>query len=156
MEEQFAMGWERTAEASSSAPPERVWDALLDGRRWSEWNPGVEWMTLEGPLATGTLLTIKPKGAPQTAFRIEAVVSERLLALVVTIGPVAALRFRWELAPAAGGTSILQTIGTSGPLARAILRRAAERIARGMAANLERLGQRAAEKAVPGPSTSSG
>jgi uncharacterized protein YndB with AHSA1/START domain len=144
MEEHFAMGWERTAEATSTAPPARVWDVLLDGRRWSEWNHGVEWMTLEGPLAPGTLLTMKPRGAPQTAFRIEAVVPGRTLALVVTFGPVAALRFRWELDTAAGGTSIRQTIRTSGPLARMLLRRAAERIAAGMAANLERLARQAA------------
>jgi uncharacterized protein YndB with AHSA1/START domain len=148
MEEHFAMSWERTAEATSTASPARVWDALLDGRRWSEWNPGVEWMTLEGPPAPGTLLTMKPKGAPQTAFRIEAVTPGRVLAVVVTFGPVAALRFRWELAPAADGTSIRQTIATSGPLARVILRRSAQRIAGGMAANLERLAQHAAEKAV--------
>ena len=116
---------------------------LLDGRRWSEWYQGVEWMTLEGPPAPGTLLTMKPKGAPQTAFRIEDAVAERRLALVVTFGPVAALRFRWDLAPAGDGTSIVQTVGTSGPLAGLILRRAAERIAGGMAANLERLARQA-------------
>jgi len=138
------MSWERTAGASSSAPPERVWEVLLDGRRWSQWYEGVEWMTLEGPLAPGTLLTMKPKRAPQTAFRIEAVVPERMLALVVTFGPVAALRFRWELAPHASGTTIAQRVTTDGPLAGMILRRAAERIAGGMTANLARLAQRAA------------
>jgi uncharacterized protein YndB with AHSA1/START domain len=144
MEEHFAMDWERTAGASSSAPPERVWDVLLDGRRWSLWNEGVEWMTLEGPPVPGTLLTMKPKGAPQTAFRIEAAEPGRLLAVVVTFGPVAAMRFRWELAPEAGGTAIVQRLATSGPLAGLILRRAAERIGAGMAANLARLARRAA------------
>ena len=142
------MSWERTAEASSTAPPERVWDVLLDGRRWSVWNEGVEWMTLEGPLAPGTLLTMKPKGAPQTAFRIEAAAPGQMLALVVTFGPLAALRFRWQLAPAGDGTSIVQTVATSGPLAGLILRRAAERIAGGMAANLARLAERAEKSAV--------
>jgi uncharacterized protein YndB with AHSA1/START domain len=141
MEEHFAMGWERTAEASSTAPPPRVWAALLDGRRWSRWNEGVEWMTLEGPLAPGTLLTMKPRRAPQTAFRIEAVVPGRMLALVLTFGPVAALRFRWELAAEADGTAIVQRLAIGGPLAGLLLRRSAERIAAGMAANLERLAQ---------------
>ena len=137
------MTWERTAGANSAAPPERVWDALLDGRRWSEWNPGVQWMTLEGPLEPGTLLTMKPKGGPQTAFRIEAVVPARLLALVLTFGPVAALRLRWELEPEPGGTAIAQTVGIGGPLAGLLLRRAAERIAGGMEENLRRLAARA-------------
>jgi uncharacterized protein YndB with AHSA1/START domain len=138
------MTWERTAAATSAAPPERVWDVLLDGRRWSLWNHGVQWMTLEGPLESGTVLTMKPKGAPQTAFRIEAAVPPRLLALVVTFGPVAAMRFRWELSRQPGGTEIAQTVAIGGPLAGLLLRRAAERIANAMPANLERLAARAA------------
>jgi uncharacterized protein YndB with AHSA1/START domain len=144
------MTWERTAAATSAAPPERVWEVLLDGRRWSQWNPGVQWMTLEGPLAPGTLLTMKPKRLPQTAFRIEAAVPERLLALVVTVGPVASLRLRWELTPApgaGGGTTVAQTVAIAGPLAGLLLRRAAERIAGAMAADLDRLAARASEPA---------
>jgi uncharacterized protein YndB with AHSA1/START domain len=145
MEEDFAMGWERTAEATSAASPERVWEILLDGRRWARWNDGVAWMTLEGPLRPGTLLTMKPNRAPQTAFRIEAVVPGQMLALVVTVGPLAALRFRWDLAPALGGTRIVQSLTIGGPLAGLLLRRAAERIAAGMPANLARLAEHAGE-----------
>ena len=144
------MGWERTAEATSAASPERVWETLLDGRRWALWNDGVAWMTLEGPLRPGTLLTMKPKRAPQTAFRIEAVVPGRMLELVVTIGPVAALRFRWEVSPAGTGTAIRQTVAIGGPLAGVLLRRTAQRIADGMPANLRRLAERAAARAEPG------
>jgi uncharacterized protein YndB with AHSA1/START domain len=137
------MTWERTAGASSAAPPERVWDVLLDGRRWSLWNPDVEWMTVEDALEPGGLLTMKPKRVRQTAFRIEAVQPPRLLALAVRFGPVATLRLRWELAPEAGGTAIVQTVGIDGPLAGPLLRRAAERIAVAMPATLERLAVRA-------------
>ncbi len=136
------MRWERTAGASSAAPPERVWHVLLDGRRWSQWNPGVEWMTVERALEQGGLVTMKPKGGRQTAFRIEGVVPERLLALVVTFGPVAAMRLRCELAPEAGGTTIVQTVGISGPLAGLLLRRTAQRIGDAMPASLERLAVR--------------
>lgn len=139
--------WERSAEAVSAAPPQAVWRRLLDGRRWSEWNPGVQWMALEGPLASGTVVTLKPKGAPQTAFRLESAVEPRLLALVVTFGPLATMRLRWELAPAGSGTALAQTVEIGGPLAGLLLRRAAERIAGGMAASLERLGALAAAEA---------
>ncbi|GAC1571629.1 MAG: hypothetical protein NVS3B7_01920 [Candidatus Elarobacter sp.] len=143
MEEMFAMTWERTAEATSPASPERVWAVLTDGLRWSAWNPGVEWMTVEGPLAPGSVMTMKPRGAPQTALRIEAVVPDRLLALVVTFGPLATMRLRWELTPADGRSRIGQAVAISGPLAGMLLRKAALRIAGGMQANLERLAERA-------------
>ncbi len=136
--------WERSATAASPAAPEAVWACLLDGRRWSDWNPGVQWMVVEGPLVPGTVVTLKPKGAPQTALRIEGVLEARCLALVLTVGPLATLRLRWELAPAGGGTALAQTVAIAGPLAGLLLRRAAERIAGGMGASLERLGARAA------------
>ncbi len=137
------MTWERTAGASSAAPPERVWDVLLDGRRWSLWNPDVDWMAVEAALEPGGLVTFKPKGGRQTAFRIEAVQPQRLLALAVRFGPVATMRLRWELAPEAGGTTIVQTVGIGGPLAGLLLRRAAQRIGDAMPGNLERLAVRA-------------
>lgn len=141
------MRWERTAGASAAAPPARVWEVLLDGRRWSYWNPGVQWMVLEGPPQPGTLVTMKPRGAPQTAFRIEAADPERLLALAVRFGPVATMRLRWELAPDGAGTALAQTVEIEGPLAGLLLKRAAARIAAAMPANLERLAARAASPA---------
>ena len=141
------MSWERTAGASSAAAPEHVWDVLLDGPRWSQWNTGVDWMAIEAELAPGALLTIKPKGAPQTAFRIEAAQPGRLLALAVRFGPVATLRLRWELTPEAGGTTIVQTVAIAGPLAGLLLRRAAQRIGDAMPASLERLAVRAFSQA---------
>jgi hypothetical protein len=137
------MRWESTAGASSAAAPDEVWDVLLDGRSWSLWNPGIEWMVLEGLPRVGTLLTMKPKRLRQTAFRIEAIEPRRLLALVVTFGPVAALRSRWELRPQANGTAIVHTVAISGPLAGLLLVRAARRIAAAMPATLERLAVRA-------------
>ena len=143
------MRWGRTAGASAAAPPARVWEVLLDGRRWSLWNPGVEWMLLEGPLVPGTILTMNPRRLPQTAFRIEEVVPQRLLALAVRFGPVATLRLNWRLTPDGDGTSLAQTVEIDGPLAGPLLKRAAVRIAGAMPGNLERLAARAATAPAP-------
>jgi uncharacterized protein YndB with AHSA1/START domain len=143
MEDVFAMSWERTAGAACAATPERVWDVLLDGRRWAEWNHGVQWMTVEGPLRTGGLLTMKPKGSPQTAFRIEAVAPSRLLALALRFGPLATLRLRLSLAAQGEGTGLEASVTTSGPFAGLLLARAARRIGDALPANLERLAARA-------------
>jgi uncharacterized protein YndB with AHSA1/START domain len=133
------VSWEQTAVATAPVPAARLWAVLLDGRRWARWNPGIEWMLVEGELAPGSVVTTKPKGAPQTALRIEAVEPPHRLALLLSIGPLAALRLRWELSERDGATEIAQTVATSGPLAGPLLGRAALRIAGGMAANLERL-----------------
>ncbi len=137
------MSWERTAATPCAAPPERVWEVLLDGKRWAEWNHGVQWMTVEGPLRPGGVLTMKPKGAPQTAFRIEAVVPNRLLALELTFGPLATLRLRWNVAAREDGATLEASVRTSGPFAGLLLARAARRIGDGLSANLERLAARA-------------
>ena len=139
------MRWESTAAATSTAAPAAVWRVLLDGRRWPDWLPGVEWMVVEGALAPGGLLTIKPRRVRQTAFRIEAVEPERLLALVVTVGPVAALRLRWELAPQPDGTRVAQTVAVSGPLAGPLTLPVARRIAAAIPAALEGLASRAGD-----------
>jgi uncharacterized protein YndB with AHSA1/START domain len=139
MEDVFAMSWERTAGAACAAPPERVWEVLLDGRRWAEWNHGVQWMTVEGPLRAGGVLTMKPKGAPQTAFRIEAVVPNRLLELALRFGPLATLQLRWVLAGHPEGTDLEATVTTSGPFAGLLLARAARRIGDALPASLARL-----------------
>lgn len=139
------MTWERSAGAGSAAPPERLWDVLLDGRRWSLWNHGVDWMTIEGPVRPGTVVTIKPKRMRQTALRIEAAVEARTLALVVTFGPLAAMRLRWDITPESGGATIVQTVAIAGPLANLLLRGTAERIAREMQPALQRLAVRATE-----------
>ncbi|GAC1403343.1 MAG: hypothetical protein NVSMB64_04910 [Candidatus Velthaea sp.] len=138
------MTWSEAACAGTAASPAAVWSVLLDGRRWSEWNPGVQWMVVEGELAAGSLLTMKPKGAPQTAFRIEEIVPEQRLRLLLTFGPVAAMRLSWTLEAVAGGTRIDQAIAIEGIAAGFLLKKTALKIAASMPQNLARLGERAA------------
>jgi len=140
------MTWERTAAAESSASPESVWAVLIDGRRWSRWYDGVDWMVAEGPIAPGTVVTLKPRRFRQTAFHIEDATPSAVLALVVTFGPVARMRLRWEIRPHGEGSTTVQRVEVAGPLGAVLLRRTAERIASAMPANLERLAAIAAER----------
>lgn len=138
------MRWAKTAAVAAAADPATVWTVLLDGRRWSEWNPGVQWMLVEGELEAGALLTMKPRGAPQTAFRIEEVVPDRRLGLVLTFGPVAVLRMVWTLEADGGGTRVEQAVAIEGIAAGPLLKKTAMKIAAGMPQNLARLAERAA------------
>jgi len=107
-----------TAVAHADADPQRVWERLVDGRRWGEWSPATDWMVAEGALEPGNFVTIKRKRGRQTAFRIEAAQAPHRLALLLTFGPAARLRIAWTLEAEGHGTLIRQTIESGGRLRR--------------------------------------
>ena len=107
-----------TAVADSAAGPERVWERLVDGRRWYEWSPATDWMVVDDRLEVGRYVTIKRKRGRQTAFRIEAAEPGRRLALLLTFGRAAQLRISWTLEGEGSGTLITQTIESGGRLRR--------------------------------------
>jgi uncharacterized protein YndB with AHSA1/START domain len=107
-----------TAVAHAAAEPQRVWERLVDGRRWREWSPATDWMVVEGALEAGSFVTIKRKRGRQTAFRIETADPPHRLALLLTFGPAARLRIAWTLEAEGGGTLIRQTIESGGRLRR--------------------------------------
>jgi hypothetical protein len=137
------MIWSERASATSAASPHAVWDVLLDGRRWSFWNPGVEWMWLEGEAVPGALATIKLQRLRQTAFVIREAMPQQCLALTVTVGPVARLTLSWMLAEHGDGTRIDAQIAIAGIAAGLLLERPAKRIALALPGHLERLAARA-------------
>jgi hypothetical protein len=139
------MNWERSASARSEASPQAVWDVLLDGRRWSFWNPGVEWMWLEGDPVAGTLATIKLERVRQTAFTIEEAAPPHRFALELTVGPVARLRLTWTIAAQEAGSRIEASVAIGGIAAKWLLKRPAERVANALPGHLERLAARAVD-----------
>lgn len=107
-----------TAVAHSVAGPDRVWQRLVDGRRWYEWSPATDWMVVDDRLEEGRYVTIKRKRGRQTAFRIEAAEAGRRLVLLLTFGRAAQLRISWTLEGEGSGTLITQTIESGGGLRR--------------------------------------
>lgn len=134
----------KRAAVRSAAPPARLWEILLDGRRWAEWSETAEWMVVEGDLATGGYVTIKRCRARQTAFRIEAVEPERLLGLALTFGPLARVRVTWALRSEDDGSAIELAVASEGPLHGLLSDGFARRAATTFAADVERLAHFAA------------
>jgi hypothetical protein len=54
--------WTYDYSAESTARPDRIFDLFRDVTTWPHWNPGVEWMELDGPFAAGTTGTMKVPG----------------------------------------------------------------------------------------------
>ncbi len=134
------------ASAVSAAPPQAVWDVLLDGRRWSFWNPGVEWLWFEGDPAPGTLATIKLKGVRQTALVIGEARPPEIFVLRLTIGPIARLALTWRLAAHGAGTRIDAVVAIDGIASGLLLGRSARRLEKAIPSHLERLAVRALEE----------
>jgi hypothetical protein len=137
---------EYTASVVAAASPQAVWDVLLDGRRWCFWNPGVEWMWLEGDLAPGTLATIKLKRVLQTAFVIQEALAPQRFAIRLTVGPIARLELSWTIAAQPAGTRIDAAIAIAGIAAGLLLGRSAKRVAAALPGHIERLAQRALDE----------
>lgn len=79
MVEMGALAANRNAPAFSEgrievdASPEQLWDLLADLERWPSWNPDVRSITVEGPIAEGTVFRWKagPGTIRSTLRRVE-------------------------------------------------------------------------------------
>ena len=62
-----------TAEIDVDAPVETVWRVLTELEQWPSWNPDVTSMTVDGPLARGTVFRWKagPRTIVSTIERVE-------------------------------------------------------------------------------------
>jgi uncharacterized protein YndB with AHSA1/START domain len=128
-----------TTDRLIDAPPAAVWERLADVGAWRAWMPNVRWAVLEGELAPGSYVTIKPERGRQTAYRVDAAAAPLLLSLGLTFGPVAALQRTFELSPEGGGTRITQRVAIGGPLRAWLVRAPAARLHDAGAAVLEAL-----------------
>ncbi len=134
------------AERAIAAPPERVWALLADIAGWKSWMPGVKWAVLEREFGPAGYVTIKPEKGRQTAYRIDAAVEPRLLALGLTFGPVAALRHSWTLEPDGSGTRLVHAVEIGGPLRRQLVAPLAARLHTAAPALLDALAAAATQR----------
>ncbi len=107
--------------ARSAAPPERVFEILADGARWSEWAGPIimaSWWDREGDPPPGGVGAIRRLGAKQFASSEEIVAYDPPHHLAYTIlsgQPVRGYRADVRLSPDNGGTRITWS-GTFEPL----------------------------------------
>jgi carbon monoxide dehydrogenase subunit G len=53
-----------------NAPPDVVWQALVDWQSWPEWDKGQESIKFKGPLNVGSSGKLKIRGGPKVTLRI--------------------------------------------------------------------------------------
>jgi hypothetical protein len=104
------------SEIEIAAAPEAVWDVLVAIDRWPSWNPDVESVSMEGPVAEGSVFRWKagPGTITSTIRRVEP---PRLIAWTgKTLGIDAIHVYRLE--PRDGGTFVRSEESYDGLVAR--------------------------------------
>jgi hypothetical protein len=134
-------------EITVRASRDLVWEVLTGFDGWPTWNPDVEWVRPDGPVAVG--MTFRWKSGPGS---IRSTVAElepprRLVLVGGTLGVAAS--HDWRLEPAAPGSTLVRTEESwSGPLARLLRGRLQARLERRIAERLAHLRAEAERRAA--------
>jgi Polyketide cyclase / dehydrase and lipid transport len=54
--------WTDTASIATTVPPHVLWRLFEDVANWTDWNAGIERITLHGPFASGSRFEMQPPG----------------------------------------------------------------------------------------------
>ncbi len=114
-------------EIEIAAAPSAVWDVLSAIDSWSEWNPVIGGVRLDGPLREGTpgrlmLLLPQPVGKRTIAVRLVTVRPQEELAWQGGIPGVMEGRHGFRIEPHGEGTRLVHTEVFSGVLAPVVVR----------------------------------
>lgn len=101
----------------TAAAPDRIWSIWSDVNTWSQWNPNVSGMTLNGPFADGATGTMTTKSGGTHQIRLADVKPRQGFRLQTQVIPLTSFTFICRIASGATGrTTISQGLAVSGPL----------------------------------------
>jgi uncharacterized protein YndB with AHSA1/START domain len=108
--------WVREYTGQSSASPERLFDVLADAAAWSEWNPGVAGIDMDGPFEAGTTATMRLSDDTVLPFRLVWVEAGRGFEDETPVPDAGVVvRVLHELTPLENGTRITYRCIAEGP-----------------------------------------
>jgi uncharacterized protein YndB with AHSA1/START domain len=108
------------SEIEVAAPPDAVWDVLTDFERWPSWLGDVKSMSIEGPVAAGTVFRWKA-GPGTITSTIQLVERPRLIAWTGRTLGIDAVHF-WDFEERDGGTFVRTAESYEGLTARLLKR----------------------------------
>ena len=78
-ERQLTVAPRHSISISIDAPPERVFEVMIDVARWHEWTPSITSVTLmdDGPIAVGTRARIRQPKLPPALWTVSRIVPGR-------------------------------------------------------------------------------
>jgi hypothetical protein len=126
-----------------SASPEALWDVLADFEKWPTWNPDVDSVTLNGPVAKGTIFRWNA-GPTRLVSTLQRVDRPRALGWTGRTMGVRAIHL-WRFEPRPGGAVASMEESFDGAVAKLLRRRLQKQLDETTAKGLQAL-KRAAER----------
>lgn len=142
--------WSFTHYVECPASREFAWRFWSDVRNWVAVDPALESAELDGPFATGTTGTTKPRGQDPVHWRLVEVL-DRSSAVIELAAPGAVLRFHWKFEDsAAGGIRLTQHVSIEGPRADEYSTTVGPEMEKGIPQGMQRLSAAIAKAAMEG------
>jgi len=108
--------WHAQHTLETTTTPESIWRCWTNVQGWPDWDDGLEWASLQGPMAMGTLGVMKCRGGERLSFCVvEYIEGRSFTCLGRRLG--ADLRFVHRLEPSELGTRLTHRVEARGPLA---------------------------------------
>ncbi|HCT79387.1 MAG TPA: polyketide cyclase/dehydrase and lipid transport [Micromonosporaceae bacterium] len=123
--------WKFEHSETTTASAGQLWQQYADPSRWPEWDHETEWVTVNGPFATGTTGVLKPAGGPKTKFRFVEVTEHRSFTDVSML-PLAKMHFAHRIESTSEGSRFTHTVTITGPLSGLFGRVIGRKIAAGL------------------------
>jgi hypothetical protein len=102
---------------STTANPDAIWQRWVNVSSWPEQDNGMEAVRLDGPLAVGTKIIMKPKGSKETGSTITVLDHQNFRFTSEAKIPFGYLRFEHEIpVHESGKTEFLHRVTIKGPL----------------------------------------
>ncbi len=131
--------WPVTHTEFTTARPQDVWALWEAVPRWTEWDEGLDAISIDGPFQVGTTGHIKPTGGPRLKFALIEVEPGRAFTDETRL-PLCKLRFAHTLETGADGrTAVTLTVSFHGLLRPLFQRVIGKDIARELAGQVRRL-----------------
>ena len=112
--------WIHEHTADTAVPREQIWKALADIDSWASWDTSMEAISLDGPFAVGSRISMTPAGQDPISSTIVEITELERYADETSFGGVA-LRFSHTLSELPdGGTRIVHRLEITGDEADAM------------------------------------
>jgi len=108
--------WQTEHTLETTTEPEAIWLRWKDVDGWPDWDEGLEWARLLGPLRAGTVGSYKRKGGSCQRFQVEEVQEGRAF---TCMGKWLLTRMRLvhQVEPSKLGSRLTHRIEVQGPMA---------------------------------------